>query len=190
MALSLDDYYRDTSHLTRAERRRVNYDEPAAFALDAFARDLRTLRRGGIASRRRYDFTTGAARAGGALGPADVVLAEGLFALLEPRIAEAVNLRILLEGDDDRLLERRIVRDGAERAYSPAEVRERFWSTVIPAQRRTLREAATAADLRFPMDWDSRHIGLAASRLLRPDGRDGDTSARRRPQPPRKGHSP
>ncbi len=190
MALSLDDYYRDTSHLTRAERRRVNYDEPAAFALDAFVTDLRAVRRGGIAPWRRYDFATGAARTDGALGPADIVLAEGLFALLEPRIAESANLRILLEGDDDRLLERRVTRDGAERAYSPEEVEERFRRTVIPSQRRFLRGAATRADLQFPMDWDARHIALAAARLLPSDGRGGDTCGRRRPRQPRKGLNP
>lgn len=163
MALSLDDYYRDTSHLTRAERARVNYDEPAAFALGAFVADVDRLRRGRAIPRRRYDFSTGAARTAGRLGPAEAVLAEGLFALWEPRIAEA--LRVLLEGDDDRLLERRIARDGAERAYTPEEVRERFRATVIPSQRRYLRGAAERADLVFPMDWDGRHIALAAARL-------------------------
>lgn len=183
VALSLDDYYRDTSHLTRAERGRVNYDEPSAFALDRFVADVTALRRGEIVRRRRYDFSTGAASSDGTLGPADLVLAEGLFALWEPRLGEAADLRILLHGDPERLLARRIARDGAERAYSPDEVRQRFRSTVIPSERRYLRGAAASAHLVFPMDWNGSHVERAASRVVRPSG---DNSAGKRPKPPRK----
>ena len=68
------------------------------------------------------------------------------------------------------LLRRRIRRDGAERAYTPAEVRERFESMVIPAQRRYLGGAGDVADLIFRVDWGDECVERAAAWLT------GDTS--------------
>ncbi len=180
--LSLDDHYRDTSHLSRSERAVVNYDEPAAFQLDAFVDRLAALRRGEAIARFHYDFSTGAVRTEGTLGPAEVVIAEGLFALWDPRIGAAADLRILLEGDAERLLERRIRRDGAERAYTAEEVRVRFETAVLPSQRRYLDGAARSADLVLPMDWDADYVALAARALSR-RGPGRDTSGAIAPPP-------
>lgn len=163
VVLSQDDYYRDTSHLSRTERTDVNYDEPESYDLDLFAEHLETVRADGAVPDLDYDFSTGARRESGSLGPARLVVAEGVFAFWDPRVREAANLRILLEGDLDVLLRRRIERDGAERAYTPAEVRERFQSMVIPAQRRYLGDAREIADLIFPMDWDDECVDRAAA---------------------------
>ena len=171
VVLSQDDYYRDTSHLSRSRRAEVNYDEPASYDLDVFARHLETLRSGGTVPRFAYDFGTGARRVSGALGPAALVIAEGVLALWDSRVRDGADLRILLEGGLEQLLERRIRRDGAERSYSAAEVRERFETMVIPAQRRYLAGAAAVADLILPMDWDGECVRRAAARL------NGDTSA-------------
>ena len=98
------------------------------------------------------------------------MIAEGVFALWDARVWEAANLRILLEGDLGVLLRRRIERDGAERAYTPVEVRDRFENMVIPAQRRYLGGAGDVADLIFPMDWGNESVERAAACLT------GDTS--------------
>ena len=170
VVLSQDDYYRDTSHLSRAERAHVNYDEPASYDLDRFAGHLEALRAGGSVPDLDYDFSTGARRTTGSLGPTRLVIAEGVFAFWDARVREAAALRILLEGDLDVLLRRRIARDGAERAYTPAEVRERFEHMVIPAQRRYLGGAGDVADLIFPADWDDECVDRAAACVT------GDTS--------------
>ena len=165
VVLSQDDYYRDTSHLSRAERTDVNYDEPESYDLDLFADHLGALRAGGSVPELDYDFSTGARRITGSLGPARLVIAEGVFAFWDARVRTAANLRILLEGELDVLLRRRVARDGAERAYTPAEVRERFENMVIPAQRRYLGGAGDVADLIFPGDWDDGCIDRAAACL-------------------------
>ena len=171
VVLSQDDYYRDTSHLSRSERAGVNYDEPDSYDLDLFAEHLQALRSGGSVPRLAYDFGTGARTVTGSLGPTRMVVAEGVFALRDARVADAADLRILLEGDLDALLARRIRRDGAERSYSAEEVTVRFRTMVIPAQRRYLAGAAQVADLVFPMDWGDDAVSRAALRL------GGDTSA-------------
>ena len=165
VVLSQDDYYRDTSHLSRSDRTKVNYDEPESYDLDLFAEHLGTLRSGRTVPRFAYDFGTGARRVSGSLGPTNLVVAEGVFALWDSRVREAADLSILLEGDLDELLSRRIQRDGAGRSYSADEVRDRFETMVIPAQRRYLAGAAGVADLVFPMDWGDVCVGRAAERL-------------------------
>ena len=171
VVLSQDDYYRDTSNLSRRERAGVNYDEPESYDLDRFAGHLETLRAGGSVPRYAYDFGAGARRVAGSLGPTRLVVAEGVFALWDSRVREVADLRILLEGDLDALLRRRIRRDGAERSYAADEVRERFEKMVVPAQRRYLAGAARIADLVFPLDWGEASVNCAATRL------GGDTSA-------------
>lgn len=171
VVLSQDDYYRDTSRLSRSERAGVNYDEPDSYDLNLFAEHLGTLRSGGSVPRLAYDFGTGARTVTGSLGPTRMVVAEGVFALRDARVADAADLRILLEGDLDALLARRIRRDGAERSYSAEEVTVRFRTMVIPAQRRYLAGAGRIADLVFPMDWGDDAVSRAAVRL------GGDTSA-------------
>ena len=182
VVLSQDDYYRDTSHLSRSDRTEVNYDEPESYDLDRFAEHLGTLRSGGTVPRFSYDFGSGARRISGSLGPTKLVVAEGVFALWDSRVREAADLRVLLEGDLDELLRRRIRRDGAERCYSAEEVRQRFETMVIPAQRRYLAGAAGVADLVFPMDWSAECVARAAERLK------GNTSAL--PSAPTQGTSP
>ena len=180
--LSQDDYYRDTSRLSRTERTDVNYDEPESYDLDLFAEHLETLRADGAVPRLDYDFSTGARRVSGSHGPARLIVAEGVFAFWDARVREAASLRVLLEGDLEVLLRRRIERDGAERAYTPAEVRDRFENMVIPAQRRYLGSAGGIADLIFPMDWGDECVDRAAARLA------GDTSAL--PRTHKKGTNP
>ena len=173
--LSQDDYYRDTSHLTHAEKVRVNHDLPEALDLDLFAEHLATLCAGGEVPRLAYDFATGARRSEGTRGPADFVIAEGVrvFRLAPPDHRPV--LRVLLEGAPERLLARRIRRDTGERGYTEAETRRRFAEMALPAQREALAGAEAAADFVFPMDWDDPEVAAAAARLA------GDTSRPDRP---------
>lgn len=165
--LSQDDYYRDTSHLTHAEKVRVNHDLPETLDLALFAEHLAALCAGGSVPRLAYDFAAGARRTEGTRGPADFVIAEGVrvFRLAPP--AHRPTLRILLEGTPDRLLARRIRRDTEERGYTEAETRRRFAEMALPAQREALSGAKAAADLVFPMDWGAAEVAAAAARLPR-----------------------
>ena len=79
VVLSQDDYYRDTSHLSRSDRTEVNYDEPESYDLDRFAEHLGTLRSGGTVPRFSYHFGSGARRISGSLGPTNLVVAEGVL---------------------------------------------------------------------------------------------------------------
>lgn len=176
--LAQDDYYRDTSHLTHAEKVRIDHDDPATLELDLFWRHLEALAAGAVVPRLAYDFASGARRVAGTLGPAEFVIGEGVRVLLGGRLTEAATVRVLLTGSPERLLERRIRRDAASRGYSEAETRRRFAEMALPQQGRALAGAERAADLVFGMDWGDREVEETATRLA------GDTS-RPPAEPPR-----
>ena len=96
-----------------------------------------------------------------------MVIVEGALALREQLLPDGADLRVLLEGSEPLLLERRIRRDAEERGYSEDETRSRFAAMVLPAQRRWLPEARRIADLRLPADWTGRDVARAAARLGR-----------------------
>lgn len=168
--LAQDDYYRDTSHLTHAEKVRIDHDDPATLELDLFWRHLEALAAGAVVPRLAYDFASGARRVAGTLGPAEFVIGEGVRVLLGGRLTEAATVRVLLTGSPERLLERRIRRDAASRGYSEAETRRRFAEMALPQQGRALAGAERAADLVFDMDWGDSEVEETAARLA------GDTS--------------
>ena len=163
--LSQDDYYRDTSHLSRAERTAVNYDEPESYDLDLLRRtsrgaSLRWIRPAIWTTTSR----TGARRVSRLARPDEAgdrgggVRASGIRGSGRRRTSASCWRAI-----STCFSRRRIDRDGAERAYTPAEVRERFENMVVPAQRRYLGGAADAADLIFPADWDDECVDRAAA---------------------------
>ena len=51
-----DDYYRDRSHLTPAEREVINFDEPDALENNRLAADLTALKAGRAVDAPQYDF--------------------------------------------------------------------------------------------------------------------------------------
>lgn len=179
VVLAQDDYYRDTSHLTHAQKVRVNHDDPETLDLPLFWQHLAALAGGAVVPRFAYDFASGARRNAGTLGPADFVVGEGVRVFRGGPLTGAAALRVLLRGAPERLLERRLRRDTAARGYTEAETRRRFAEMALPAQDRALAGAEATADLVFGMDWGDAEVAVAAARLA------GEPSARpAEPTPP------
>ncbi len=165
VVLSLDNYYRDTSAAPRAIRAAANYDEPDALDWRLFAEHFDALRRGGSVPRLHYDFGTKRRTEAGTIGPAGIVIAEGVLAFWIQPVWQAADLRIHLDGDPDRLFARRLARDSAERGYTAGEIRRRFFEMALPAQRRLLDGARESADLVIPMTWTPTEVRTIAALL-------------------------
>src|SRR5437016_12297226 len=56
--LSLDDFYRDRSHLSPSQRQKINYDHPRAIDWPLFEKLLKACRAGRSIPVPCYDFTT------------------------------------------------------------------------------------------------------------------------------------
>jgi uridine kinase len=135
--LSLDDFYRDRSHLSPAQRAKINFDNPAAIDWPAFQRVLDSCLRWRKAQVPCYDFKTHCRLARSqVLKPKPIMLVEGLWLLRSPRIRKHFGFRIFLDSPMHLRLRRRLDRDVANRGRSPKSVEDQFRKTVEPMHRR------------------------------------------------------
>jgi uridine kinase len=135
--LSLDQFYRDRSDLTPAQREKVNFDHPRAIDWPLVAKTLKTCRMGRAFCVPRYDFVTHSRLPGReSCKPKPLVIVEGLWLLLRPRVRSLFALRIFIDCPLRVRLARRLARDAVERGRSRESVRKQFWETVAPMHER------------------------------------------------------
>ncbi|HLZ53053.1 MAG TPA: hypothetical protein VKS19_01110, partial [Verrucomicrobiae bacterium] len=96
---------------------------------------------------------------------------DGLWLLWQPRIHELFDLKIYLDCPAQLRLERRLVRDAAERGRSDDSVRAQFWNHVAPMHDRFVAPQAEWANLilRAPLEDNGLRqlIEILKSELLR-----------------------
>ena len=131
--ISLDDFYRDRSHLSPARRRGVNYDHPRAIEWELLEQVLRDFRAGQITRVPHYGFADHC-RGAAALecAPAPLLLVEGLWLLSRKEIRSQFHLGIYIDCPSNVRLARRLARDVAERGRAPEDVLRQFESVTAP----------------------------------------------------------
>jgi uridine kinase len=155
--IPLDSYYRAMAHLPFEERARLNFDHPEALDWELIRTDLRKLARGEAIDEPIYRFDQHARSAETRrVEPADFILIEGLFALYDPAVLDALKLRIFVYAPDEVCLARRIGRDTLERGRSRQSVLDQYAQTVRPMAERyvlpTRRNAHLALSGEQPLD--------------------------------------
>ena len=133
--LSLDAYYRDLSDLSITEREQVDFDNPDAVEFALFQQHLESLRCGMGVPAPRYDFSshTRVKGASDTIGPARLVVADGLLLGAWRDLAAVVDHIVFVETPLDLCLQRRMERDCGERGRTPESVHD-FWETrALPA---------------------------------------------------------
>ena len=141
---SQDNYYRPQAHQRRDERGVHNFDLPASVDSAAMAADVRRVLAGETVEREEYlfetvyrDGETVATRPREAatlrLGPAPVIVVEGLFVLHEPALRALMDLTVFVDASDVAKVTRRIRRDRLERDLPLEDVLYRYEAHVLPA---------------------------------------------------------
>ncbi len=93
----MDNYYHDLSKLTLEERKRINFDHPDAFDMELLIHDLEQLLLGNAIEEPIYDFTINTRSKGTkVIGPGDVVILDGIFALENAILRELSTIKSLL----------------------------------------------------------------------------------------------
>jgi uridine kinase len=170
--LSLDDFYRDRSHLSRERRARINFDNPAAVDWRQFEHVLNCCLRWEKAEVPRYDFKTHCRLRAGILKPKPIMLVEGLWLLRSARIRRIFAFSIFLEVSIRLRLRRRLGRDVSGRGRSRKSVHEQFWKTVEPMYRKFVRPQIRLADLVHQGDWKNQDVAKLAALLRQKTYRD------------------
>lgn len=149
LALALDHYYRDLSHLAAAERAAYNFDQPDAWEWERILLDVTRLKMGEGTARPCYDFASHLRSKDTVwIEPTEVLLLEGLFALCDRRLKALADLSIFVDVDPEAALQRRLQRDAGERGRSRQSVIEQYEKTVQPAVEAHIQPSAVHADLR------------------------------------------
>lgn len=128
-----DGYYRDLSHLDHAEAAKTNFDHPDALELDRLEEDLVRLAKGDVVMVPQYAFSSFSRRPESLLvQPRPLIVVEGLFALLPPRLRQAYELSVFVDTPSDLRLIRRIRRDTTERGYDLERILDFWESRALP----------------------------------------------------------
>ena len=146
--ISHDDYYRDLSHLPLEERAATNFDHPDALETELLVEHLRALRRGESVEKPQYDFMRHCRRPETeVIGPAAVVIVEGILALAVAALRECLDLRVYVDEAADVCLARRVLRDVRESGRSVEAVVEQYLRFVRPMQEQFVLPSRAYADI-------------------------------------------
>ena len=146
-----DNYYRDLAHLPFEERARINYDHPDAFETTLLLEHLESLRAGGVVDSPVYDYELHRRRPQTQrLGPADIVLLEGILVLENEALRRQMDIRIYIDEDADERFMRRLERDVLDRQRSVESVVDQYRRTVKPMFQQFVEPSKRYADLIIP----------------------------------------
>lgn len=149
--LPQDAYYRAQGDVPREVRGKINYDEPGAFDTDLLVEQLDQLILGNEAERPVYDFTRDDRSSETiAIGPAPVIVVEGILVLHEPLLRDRMTLKVFVDAPPDERFIRRMERDVKERGRSAESVIGQYRRTVKPMHDLFIEPTKKYADLIIP----------------------------------------
>jgi uridine kinase len=146
--LTLDDYYKDQSDMTMEERMKVNYDHPKAFDWTLMRKQIADLKAGKAIEKPTYDFTIlTRAKKTERIVPKDLIIAEGIMALVDKDLRDLSDLKVFISASDERRFLRRIIRDHEERARRFENIINQYFSTVQPMYKEIVLPSSNYADV-------------------------------------------
>jgi uridine kinase len=162
--IDADAYYRDQSHLSLEERRRVNFDHPDALDIPLLAEHLERLGAGLSIEKPTYDFAAHTRTARTVLvEPRDVVLVDGILLFADSRLRPRFDIKIFVDVAADVRFIRRLRRDMQERGRQLADVVGQYLTTVRPMHLEFVEPSKRYADIILP-EGGSNEVGVGMIR--------------------------
>lgn len=150
-----DDYYKDLSHLSIEDRRKVNFDHPNSLDNDLFVAQLSDLLDGKTIDKPTYDFVEhNRSTITEKVEPTRIIIIEGIMVLEDSRVRDLATIKLFVESDDDIRFIRRLVRDTKERGRSIESVINQYLTTVKPMYYAFIKPTKRYADMIIPNDSD------------------------------------
>ncbi len=114
--MSIDNYYKSLDELPEENGMDVNWDSPKVINWEQFDKDIKELYNGNDIYKTPYDFESFTHKGEDIkYESSEVIIIEGLFALLSRSAREIATSRIFVHADNDIRLIRRIIRDSQGR---------------------------------------------------------------------------
>lgn len=146
-----DAYYKDLSHLTLKERKKINFDHPSAFDNELLVEHLKKLIKGKKIEKPIYSFTNYTRnKETEKITPQNIIILEGILVLAEKRIRDLLDIKIYVDADEDERFIRRLVRDTKERGRTMESVIEQYLNIVKPMFLQFVEPSKRYADIVIP----------------------------------------
>ena len=151
LMLQEDSYYNDQSDMPFEERIKTNYDHPNAFDTELLVKQLKDLLDWKTIEKPIYDYTEHTRSSEvEKVEPKEVIILEGILVLNDPALRDLMDIKILVDTDDDIRIIRRIQRDIEERGRSLQSVIDQYKSTVKPMYHQFIEPTKRYADIIVP----------------------------------------
>ncbi len=149
--LSHDSYYYDLSGLPLEERRKTNFDHPAAIEFDLMVQHVKALKAGNPIQEPVYSMLTCTrTKEFRKIIPRQVLLLEGILCLSHKKLRSLMDIKVYVECASDLRLSRVIRRDIEERGRNIHQVLERYEETVRPSHIQFIEPTKQFADIIIP----------------------------------------
>ena len=146
-----DCFYIDRSNVPFRERKGLNFDHPGSIDTDLMIKTLVGLKNRERVKIPSYDFTTHTRRKDTIpIGPAEVIVVEGILILHYPGLREILDLKVFVQTDADIRLMRRIKRDLEERGRTLEAVFSQYLKSVKPMHEMYVEPSRQYADIIIP----------------------------------------
>lgn len=165
LIISLDDYYRDLSHLSIEERAKQNFDDPVAVERDLIHEHISLLRNGIPVERPCYDFATHTRTSETkSIYPSQVIILEGIFSLCYSELFKLIDLKLFIDVDNDIRVVRRIGRDMSERGRDFQGCADQYLGSVKAMHQKHIEPTKKHADIIVPWhNFNSKAVDFIAS---------------------------
>jgi len=146
-----DNYYKDRSHLSFSERKKVNYDHPDAFETELLVSHLKKLRKGEKINMPQYDYSTHTRMESTIkISPKPIIIIEGILVLADEKLRELFDIKLFVDTDSDIRILRRLKRDIKDRNRTFDSVYEQYLTTVKPMHEAFVAPSKSHADVIIP----------------------------------------
>lgn len=153
----LDSYYNDTSDMTDAERKAINFDHPDAFDWELLNRHVRQLKAGEAVEQPTYSYILSNRLPETVhVEPKPVILIEGIMTLVNKELRDMMDIRIFVDTDSDERLIRNIQRDVLERGRTVDMVIDRYLKVLKPMHEQFIEPSKKYADIIIPLGGENK----------------------------------
>ena len=153
----LDSYYNDTSDMTDAERKAINFDHPDAFDWELLNKHVRQLKAGEAVEQPTYSYILSNRLPETVhVEPKPVILIEGIMTLVNKELRDMMDIRIFVDTDSDERLIRNIQRDVVERGRTVDMVIDRYLEVLKPMHEQLIEPSKKYADIIIPLGGENK----------------------------------
>ncbi len=161
-----DNYYKDLSHISLEQRKKINFDHPDAFDWELMIKHLNDLHAGVPINMPVYNFAEYTrSNETTLIPPTDVIVFEGIFALAEKDLRDLMSLRIFVDTASDIRFIRRLKRDTEERGRTVESVIQQYMEFVRPMHKKFVDPTKRYAHIIIPHGANKAALEMIVARI-------------------------